>query len=560
MPLPVDRAFLIDVSEEDDSLLPVGNTLVRRNADDAEKPPSGCLAESADAIKKDGLLCQQGYDGNPEEPGNPALPVTIEEPPLMTEEPVLGKKKKKGGFNVRKSLAWNNAFLTEEGVLDSEELSLVNKTFQKPPGLPKPGIFMKLVQVSKPVKPPVMPKLSLISRKADLTAESMESQRVSALVSPSSSTDSLIESLPKSSEQHHDNAKGPNRVMHGASTPTTLSNLQIDTAVKEKALVEAFADSSEEKPFARRSVDKKDQSSSLPGIREEDHFSVFEGDSNKLAAVASDSFSSKGAPYLKQIRKDRSRGVRQSTSEEAVRQSSLMKLTGDPAVPRARSVPSSIKFTSEPASTKIQHATKNSASFEPGTFAARDRPSGLRMPSPKLGFFDTSRTASQLAMPREKSGHAYGVNGVRRHVDMGSARYTSNQSQAFKQSSASAKASHQLLEASSKQGVEARKSSSIPSAPHVLMRVTSAQELSRSVSYPSNRANKQLDSVEQVLKARKNGQNGSTQGKPAALSQPGYSIVRNNPGQENLSPDCKDGKVMLQKSIATQALAFENPT
>lgn len=73
---------------------------------------TGCLAEAADAIKKDDLLCQQVSDGNPEEPGNFALPV-------MTEEPVLVKKKKKAGFNVRKSLAWNNAFFTEEGGITS---------------------------------------------------------------------------------------------------------------------------------------------------------------------------------------------------------------------------------------------------------------------------------------------------------------------------------------------------------------------------------------------------------------------------------------------------------
>ena len=35
--------------------------------------------------------------------------------PLLTEEPVLKTKKKKNGFNLRKSLAWNNAFITEEG-------------------------------------------------------------------------------------------------------------------------------------------------------------------------------------------------------------------------------------------------------------------------------------------------------------------------------------------------------------------------------------------------------------------------------------------------------------
>lgn len=94
------------------------------------------------------------------------------------------------------------------GVLDSEELSLVNRTFQKPFGLPKPSIFKKPVQASKPVKPPMMPKLNLTSYKADFTGERKENQRASALISPSSSIDSLIESLPKSCEQHVDDVKG----------------------------------------------------------------------------------------------------------------------------------------------------------------------------------------------------------------------------------------------------------------------------------------------------------------------------------------------------------------
>lgn len=44
----------------------------------------------------------------------------------LSLEPQTMKKKKRGGFNLRKSLAWNRAFFTEEGVLDSAELSLLS--------------------------------------------------------------------------------------------------------------------------------------------------------------------------------------------------------------------------------------------------------------------------------------------------------------------------------------------------------------------------------------------------------------------------------------------------
>ncbi|KAG8371381.1 hypothetical protein BUALT_Bualt13G0081900 [Buddleja alternifolia] len=47
--------------------------------------------------------------------------------PKLAMEPLQMKKKKKGGgYNLRKSLAWDRAFFTEEGVLDPLELSLIS--------------------------------------------------------------------------------------------------------------------------------------------------------------------------------------------------------------------------------------------------------------------------------------------------------------------------------------------------------------------------------------------------------------------------------------------------
>lgn len=37
--------------------------------------------------------------------------------PMLSLEPQQMKRKKKGGFNLRKSLAWNRAFFTEEGII-----------------------------------------------------------------------------------------------------------------------------------------------------------------------------------------------------------------------------------------------------------------------------------------------------------------------------------------------------------------------------------------------------------------------------------------------------------
>ncbi|CAA0816852.1 Unknown protein [Striga hermonthica] len=51
------------------------------------------------------------------------------ESPKLSLEPLQMKRKKKGGgYNLRKSLAWDKAFFTEEGVLDPVELSVISGT------------------------------------------------------------------------------------------------------------------------------------------------------------------------------------------------------------------------------------------------------------------------------------------------------------------------------------------------------------------------------------------------------------------------------------------------
>ncbi|GER55167.1 NAD(P)-binding Rossmann-fold superfamily protein [Striga asiatica] len=51
------------------------------------------------------------------------------ESPKLSMEPLQMKRKKKGGgYNLRKSLAWDKAFFTEEGVLDPVELSVISGT------------------------------------------------------------------------------------------------------------------------------------------------------------------------------------------------------------------------------------------------------------------------------------------------------------------------------------------------------------------------------------------------------------------------------------------------
>ncbi|KAL2592396.1 hypothetical protein AAZV13_12G066200 [Glycine max] len=63
-------------------------------------------------------------------------------PQKLSLEPQQMKKRKKkgGGYNLRKSLAWNRAFFTEEGVLNPVELSMISGT-----ATPKAGLNLEVI-------------------------------------------------------------------------------------------------------------------------------------------------------------------------------------------------------------------------------------------------------------------------------------------------------------------------------------------------------------------------------------------------------------------------------
>ncbi|XVE76235.1 hypothetical protein DITRI_Ditri12bG0156500 [Diplodiscus trichospermus] len=99
---------LIDVSSEDDSLIksPLCSPLNPQSSEKGSETKTVRFAMDPD--KKEISL------GSLEEAGK------LEEPPDSLEQ---DKARKNGKYNLRKSLAWDNAFFTSAGVLDPEELS-----------------------------------------------------------------------------------------------------------------------------------------------------------------------------------------------------------------------------------------------------------------------------------------------------------------------------------------------------------------------------------------------------------------------------------------------------
>ncbi|OEL34552.1 hypothetical protein BAE44_0004430 [Dichanthelium oligosanthes] len=130
---------LIDVSAEDDLLFDLATpppapvqapprhpdpthagSLVGAEATSYLNPAGGSAVAAGRAADPDGVMEEQ------------AAPERAESPK---------QRKAKTGVNLRKSLAWDSAFFTSEGVLDTEELAIVNSTFRKTQGSRLPGII-----------------------------------------------------------------------------------------------------------------------------------------------------------------------------------------------------------------------------------------------------------------------------------------------------------------------------------------------------------------------------------------------------------------------------------
>ncbi|TVU38951.1 hypothetical protein EJB05_12348, partial [Eragrostis curvula] len=158
----MESLSLIDVSGEDDLFLGLASPPALPQPPDREPPRAGEFSEPSDSLffaisdVEDGILGRRSAGfrvgaeaaadlrpagGSPAAAGRAADPDGLTEDqvgPERTESPK--QRKVKTGVNLRKSLAWDSAFFTSEGVLDTEELAIVNSTFRKTQGSRLPGI------------------------------------------------------------------------------------------------------------------------------------------------------------------------------------------------------------------------------------------------------------------------------------------------------------------------------------------------------------------------------------------------------------------------------------
>eukprot|EP00250_Pteridium_aquilinum_P016866 c23332_g1_i1 orf=354-2189(+) len=503
--LDLNQVSLIDVRAEDDSLLPgKGKTSPQGNSKYSLPMVSPFKLNGVKAlscIQEDQPQCEE-MQGLNEDEAQDMLP------PLATNEPAVKKKKKKTGFNLRKSLAWNNAFFTEEGVLDPEELSLVNRTFRKPPEEPKPPSNKKPAFPSKLLNPSAISKINFSPvrfQKPPVQAESSRHHGV-ALGSPLSRTGNAS----KRADLHNNGVKGFSGGKHVVGGPS--SRVQADPIKHDKSMISVRTEFQGLKPSpVKKHIEENSRTSSGPPLpargspkppldqpkRTQSITSTLSSASKKMKDRLGMVFAGRNVGNLKggaKLTAEDDAAVHSSSVPHASESAKLARCyshssyerfgrstftasaepaMSNPAVPTSNdaiksralnlqgtfvtkgtssSAPNGYSSSLEPKFSLHHGKEQASAAFfshSQGITSAsrppqqtvladvksitketsgsefllsRAKPSGLRMPSPKLGFFDKARTtnAAHVAVLRERT-NGLGYDGV---TMQSAARYT----------------------------------------------------------------------------------------------------------------------------------------
>ncbi|KAL8150879.1 hypothetical protein V2J09_020687 [Rumex salicifolius] len=138
-----DDFSLIDIGHEDDSLLrnlppddagrfACSPLIVAGSAGSSRPPKTTVLKDKAHFGEIGGTLPNNNKENLIESCNNSSN--------LSMEPQKMKRNRKTGGYNLRKSLAWDKAFFTEEGVLSSSELSMICGTPSKLDGKYMPAI------------------------------------------------------------------------------------------------------------------------------------------------------------------------------------------------------------------------------------------------------------------------------------------------------------------------------------------------------------------------------------------------------------------------------------
>ncbi|CAN0909318.1 hypothetical protein LINGRAHAP2_LOCUS25725 [Linum grandiflorum] len=304
----------------------------------------------------------------------------------IEEKQSSGKKQ----YDTRRSLAWDSAFFNSAGVLDAEELSMVNRAFRSSDAKPVNGVESDVwrsvesnctgnsdgssslasleVDLFSDIRGPFYQKRKeTVVQEGNGGSSSGRPPRMSIRgVSGSSTTESRR--APRMSSQ------GKTRTMK--STPKSKSPSSVLPANGN-----GFA--TETPPSHSRRAVATPTSSSVPSFRTPLKFlaGLRNSSSSSSSSLRSSSFSSK--PKVSPV--------------SSISQLLLHNSSSESKVPRSR-------FGSSTA----PQATKKSSPTPSPAAAATTKASGLKMPSPKLGYFDPDNPSGSLRRSGTLKSKPYG--------------------------------------------------------------------------------------------------------------------------------------------------------
>ncbi|XP_048323753.2 uncharacterized protein LOC107411275 isoform X2 [Ziziphus jujuba] len=351
-----------------------------------------------------------------------------EAPKLSVERQQMKRKKKGGGYNLRKSLAWDSAFFIEEGFLNSEELSMISGDCGK-----SSGNMLSVIEEEGPNCSNDSSDLQALEENLfeELPAISSSKERRTG-VGLLTKHDSSPTVKRKVLSAHDVNTSGSKR--SGCPRPVASSSLKRpansnttkaatkDPKISKLPVLKPYpgAVSRIPKSVIPCASGSKGNQMALPAINIQKN-SRLKASSNNSRNVLNNA---KPVPAGKPLTTKTSLGqARRNVASSVKRLSTDLKLspvtiannslevTSDPSFPSARFVSKADDGSSNPPLTSAQYASKaDDGSRKNATSLPKNacytgvnmqrvqpqiaKPSGLRMPSPSLGFFGQPKAPS----------------------------------------------------------------------------------------------------------------------------------------------------------------------
>ncbi|KAK3118178.1 hypothetical protein QOZ80_9BG0695370 [Eleusine coracana subsp. coracana] len=301
-------------------------------------------------------------------------------------------KKQPTGFNLRKSIAWNSAFFTEQGVLDSSELSVLTGSELMANGTPSSGISGIMMPLCRSRKYDNINTFKQIAGKSPgkVSSSSSRAQNQGRRLFSSAKTPQRDEQKEPVETQNRNSARSFQKRIPRVPTGSTYL-LKLKTRSTRLFFFgytqKKVPNSTSTTPMSR--ISKKPLSSLPMAPRSTTPATTVTKSNKKLAPVK---------------------------AEHMHRVSALLpksKIDSGPSM-KTNVVPAAAAIHKETSgSVKFENPEINPSSFR-GTTSSTAKPSALRMPSPSVGFFN-----------QEKAKMSHG-NAVERNMGRFSAGSTSS--------------------------------------------------------------------------------------------------------------------------------------